>query len=42
MKLSKLLKEVAIDHGIELNEDAPVKNRNLIKIIERSHIQSQI
>ena len=34
MKLSKLLKEVAIDHGIELNEDAPVKNRNLIKMLD--------
>ena len=34
MKLSKLLKEVALDHGIELNEDAPVKNRNLIKMMD--------
>ena len=34
MKLSKLFKEVAIDHGIELNEDAPVKNRNLIKMMD--------
>ena len=34
MKLSKLLKEVALDHGIELNEDAPVKNRNLIKMLD--------